>query len=188
MRYILFLIIYFSSLYSREWKYLYSEAFKMRYILAADFMKDMDLVVEVGGYKTPIIDFLPENICGICIDPRSEPMESGNKKILSEYFSEKHCYDVEGKLGVVLIGMDLNMNPSDWNSLMELIKRSKKLVIGYPNCWSPSKTQHNKILKRVKGLKLTKKVLLDFSGNDFGDLKDSWPPRVKRLLLFYENS
>lgn len=173
-------------LFSKEWKYLESESFKTRYVVAADFMKDMDYVVEVGGYKTPITDFLPDNVAAASIDPLSTPRDFGNKRVIKGYFPGDFQMPDVDDYGVVLIGLHIkDMSNSDWNQLITLIRKAKKVVIGFPQDWNPSHEQHRKIVKSA-GLKLSKQLLFDFSGNNFGDLSNSWPPRVKRLMFFYE--
>src|SRR6185295_8133269 len=41
-----------------EWKYLESEAFSMRYVIAGNFVDACRSVVEIGGARTPIDQFL----------------------------------------------------------------------------------------------------------------------------------
>ena len=41
-----------------NWPYLELEPFKIRSVLAAHFLKDCSEIVELGGYKTPISDFV----------------------------------------------------------------------------------------------------------------------------------
>ena len=175
----------FSSLFSIEWSYLKSEAFQMRYVLAADFMSDMDYVVEIGGYETPIVDFLPEHIGAVSIDPKSTAREFGNKKVVSDLFTDKSNLTIEGSYGVVILGLHLKgMSENDWGELIKLIQNASKLVIGYPISWKPSRRQHAKIMEQIN-FTLTKKVMMDLRGNDFGDLSDSYTPRARRLQLYY---
>ena len=179
------LCFYSQLIFAKEWRYLESEAFKMRYVVAADYMKDMDLVIEIGGYKTPITNFLPASVAAINIDPRSRSKEFDNKKVISGYYPRDFKMPIVEKYGVVLIGMELyGFTESDWDSLLNLLEQAEKVVIGYPQEWAPSISQHRRILENT-GLELKKKVLMDFTGNDFGDLNNSWPPRSKRLQFYY---
>lgn len=182
---IFFVTIFSVAIYGTEWKYLESESFKSRYVLAADFMKDMDFVVEIGGYKTPIVDFLPDSVAAISIDPKSESRKYGNKMVISDYYVDNSIIPQEKSYGVVLLGMDLeNLEGKAWLELLNLIRGAEKVVIGYPIDWMPSKKQHDKILNSVP-LRLSKKILLDLSGNNMGDMSNSYPPRVKRIQYYY---
>lgn len=186
-KFLILLVLFCTNLFSVEWKYLESDAFKSRYVLAADFMKDMDLVVEIGGYKTPIVDFLQDDVAAISIDPLSQQRTFGNKRVVSKFYIDNSFLPKVNDYGVVLIGMHLEaLSEEVWSNLLDLIAGAKKVIISYPICWDPSRIQHERICNAVPAMSLHKKILLDLEGNDFGDLEGSWPPRVKRMQYYYK--
>jgi hypothetical protein len=184
MKLILSFFLFISSINAIEWKYLYSEPFKTRYVLAADFLKNCDEIIEIGGYKTPISDFV-ENKKIIVIDPIIEfkqEKDVTHLPILFQKWDRKVCTD---NYGVLILGLDLlGMKEVDWQNLYDLIDKSKVTVLEFSIDYLESKEQFEKILKNVnKHIKMT--LTLDLSENTY-DLTNSWPPRTDRKICVLE--
>lgn len=163
-----------------EWKYLWSEPFKSRSVLAAYFVRNCNTVIEIGGYKTPISSFLPSNKKCIVLDPRTESFESENVKHLQINFEDWN--DVpEQPFGLVILGIELHMQEDGWQKLFALIEKSEITVIEVPIEHIHSVNQFNRILENTSK-KVDSKILLDLSGNNFGDLQGSAPPKTLRQI------
>lgn len=163
-----------------EWKYLWSEAFKSRSVLAAYFLRDCSTIIELGGYKTPISQFVSKDKKVIVIDPRTDPIDLDNTKHLQISFESWHG-ELEQPYGVVILGIELHMQNEGWHKLFNLIENSEIAVIEVPIEHCHSVDQFNIILQNTNK-KITSKILLDLSGNDFGNLDGSAPPKTLRQI------
>lgn len=162
----------------KEWKYLYSDAFKIRYVVAAHFLRDCPLVVEIGGYKTPISGFLKPGIKSVVIDPKTDPYEDQFTKHIKDHFQNVKL-ELSEPYGVAILGIEIHLQPEQWESLYEFLRKSQKVVVEVPVEHPPSVNQFEQILLNT-GLKIKVAVKMDLSDNDFGDLTDSAPPKCKR--------
>ncbi len=148
-------------------------------MIAAHYLKDCDNIIEIGGYKTPITDFLTHDYHqAVSIDPLIEPREE--KKILHaredfRYFDFKPY--ITKPYGLVMLGMDL---PFDFK-LFTLAASAKRLVIELPLCHRPSQLQFELLEKNVSW-HVDLQLKLDFSGNDLGNLENSFPIMPHRIL------
>lgn len=167
-----------------EWKYLLSEAFLTRQVLAAHFAKGCEGVIEIGGYKNPITDFLStafEYI--IVIDPLLEPMTwTGWVTSVRHICDEFQNVDLSeyNNFGLVILGMELDHSLVE--KLAELVRRSSVAVIEFPSCYTQSVMLWDSLLKLVPNKKVAVRIALDLTGNDVGDREDSWHPRYKRQM------
>ena len=163
----------------KEWKYLYSEAFKTRYVLASYFVKDYPLVIELGGYKTPISGFL-EKTKSIVIDPRTEPLKTEFTTHIKDYFQNVNL-DIKEDYAVVILGIELQMSVEQWKKVYSLLNNSKITVIEVPIEHIHSRNQLKMILDNTN-LKIDLTIAMDLSNNNFGDMSDSAPPKCKRTI------
>lgn len=171
------------------WKYLESEAFSSRSILAAYFVKDCPSVIEIGGGNTPIDLFLTgrhESV--IVVDPFIR--ESRNNTMNGQTCSVWHvrarfqdvCWHVErsGNYGLVMLGLELQgLTDADYRILYHLVDQAWVTVIEFPTSWVPSREQFDRIRSNTR----TGEVFgckLDLQGNDVGCCENSWPPRFDR--------
>jgi len=186
-----------------EWKYLWSEAFKSRYVLAAHLLKDCRNIIEIGGYMTPITDFLPLDGGFIdsvtVIDPRlreevryTHQSNHGNVSVSHHkmlftkdvvYYPSNPVF--RGKHGVALLGLDLHLDEEGWKSLFDLVRRAQRTVIEYAVSFPTGIQQYARILKET-GARVVFQAGLDLSGNDFGDLTDSAPLMTDRRIVALE--
>ena len=57
---------------AKQWNYLTSEPFQMRYLLAAGLLRKFKNILEIGSYKTPIFQFIDDTDKNILtLDPVS---------------------------------------------------------------------------------------------------------------------
>lgn len=170
-----------------EWTYLTSEAFQTRYVLAAHFVKDCANIIEVGGYKTPITTFLTgKHDSVLVLDPLTEPYEAhmlygriGSVSHIPIGFGEA-VINIEnlGNYGLVMLGMAIR---DDHAKLFDLVKRAAVVVIEFPPDFEPSAKLFHAIISTT-GRKIALQLGLDMTGNDFGDLSNSWHPRCQRMM------
>jgi hypothetical protein len=85
-----------------------------------------------------------------------------------------------------MLGMELQgLAASDWEALFELVDRSMITVIEFPGSCGPSREQFELIRAHTRTRERFR-VTLDLSGNDMGDVTNSWPPRFERDIHVLE--
>jgi hypothetical protein len=168
-----------------EWSYLTSEPFKLRYVLAAHFVRACPDVIEIGGYKTPIDYYLTGYHTSVTVlDPLIQ-VYSG------KYLNGKACYVQHLPIpfqdynnyppkdyGLVIIGMEIH---GELVALYELVARSAVTVIEFASDFAPACEQYIALRLATKR-KPKLNLKLDLGGNDFGDLTGSWQPRTRREM------
>jgi hypothetical protein len=179
----------------KDWNYLESEAFATRYVIAAHFVESCRSVIEIGGSKTPIDLFLTgQHDSVIVVDPF---VREGVRAVLNHQpcavshvrarFQDVDWHVPDGAdYGMVMMGLEIQgLEPEHYETLFQLINRSKITVVEFPPSWDPSLRQFEMIQANTN-TKVTVQMKLDFEGNDFGDLTNSWPPRCERTIYVLE--
>jgi len=174
------------------WRYLESEAFASRNMIAAHFLRGCASVMEIGGGKSSILPYLTgKHDCVITVDPhaRQDDVEIDECRVMR---LRARFQDVEWNIprgasyGMVMLGLELQgMADSDYRQLFQLIDQAKITVIEFPGSWEPSKQQFALIRANTR-TRLRFQVRLELAGNDFGDLSNSWGPRTDRELYILE--
>ena len=191
MKKILSLFLFFSfffanKIYSMEWEYLWSKPFKARYAVAAYYLKDCDEIIEIGGYRTPIDQFVHKSKKVIVIDPLIESKTFGNVKHYGCTLKDFPKVFPKSKYGVVILGLLLHdMDKETTTYLYNLIQNSQVTVIGIPSSYPASVKQFKEILQHSHK-KVTTTIGFDFSENTYPSSKNSWPPRTDRKLYVLE--
>lgn len=175
----------------KGWKYLESDAFAMRYVLAAHWVESCRSVIEIGGSRISIDQYLrggPERV--VVLDPqlRESHRETLHGRPCRVSRVRARFQDVDwhipkgAEYGLVMLGLEMQgLEARDWETLYQLVNRAQVTVIEYPPSWPPSCEQfarirdHTHTTTRFRGR-------LDLEGNEFGDLTNSWPPRCDREL------
>jgi len=164
-----------------EWKYLYSGVFKIRYVIAAHYLRDCETIVEIGGYRTPIDEFLTHDFSSVTvIDPLIVPMTSKRVSHLACDYREVDYSFLRGKpYGVAILGMEIPLS----ETLFELVRRARTVVIEFTEdpTWTHPRELYDELRKNTNLVQVAT-IALDLSGNHFGDLTDSWPPRTSRVI------
>jgi hypothetical protein len=181
--------------WGKEWKYLESRAFSTRYVLAAHFVSACHSVIEIGGAKTPIDQFLTgahESV--LVLDPfiRESYTDHLNGTLCHISHVRARFQDVDwhipptAEYGLVMLGIEIQgLTPQQYEMLYDLVNRAKVTVIEFPTSWAPSREQFEMIEKNTR-TKVTFQTKLNLEGNDFGDLENSWPPRCDREMHVLE--
>jgi len=165
-----------------SWAYLCSEPFQSRYAVAAWALRGLPLVIEIGGYKTPIDGFVGPGVRVLSIDPLCDPLEDGRVRRLTIDYRDFDFGPFLGlDYGLAMLGFDLPITPK----LLGLIAGARKIVIEYPDdgLWLDGRRAFEQLRP---ALKICWRLELNLADNDFGDLRGSWPARVRRLLYVCE--
>ncbi|MDP9171003.1 MAG: hypothetical protein M3N54_10335 [Acidobacteriota bacterium] len=167
-----------------NWNYLASEVFRVRSVIAAHYLRGCRHVIEIGGYKTPIDQFLTHDCESVTVvDPLVEPFASGSvKRVAADYRAFDFSFAPAGEYGLVMLGFDLPLS----DNLFRLVDGSRTTIIEFPEHpdWMQSRHSFDTLLENTH-LTLQVKMHLDLAGNDYGDLTDSWPPRTDRYLFVF---
>jgi hypothetical protein len=173
-----------------QWGYLRSEAFSVRNVLAAHFVRDCPTVIEIGGWHTPIDRYLTGHQSSVVVvDPfiREATRDELNGRPCCVRHVRARFQDLGWTVrapdyGLVILGLDLEgLSGDDEQALFELVRRARTTVIEFPTSWDPSREQYARLLAATSVDELVG-ARIDLAGNDFGDLTNSWPPRVEREL------
>ena len=172
------------------WKYLESDAFAVRSILAANYLRDCPMVIEIGGGKPTIDNFLTAHhhivVVGPGIHDRKVAVPEGDgytfRHIRARFQDLEWEIKRPGEYGLVMLGLELHgLSDDNWRTLFALINGARATVIEFSTSFAPSCQQFTKICRNTT----TREQFackLDLSGNDVGDLINSWPPRFDREL------
>lgn len=167
------------------WNYLYSDIFKIRYLIAAHYLRECPHVIEIGGYKTPIDQFLQHDYESVVVlDPLVEPKESGRIRHIACDYRDFDTTSLDGSAyGLAILGFDLPLS----DQLYRLANGARRTVVEFPEdpTWTQSRDGFNAFLAHTR-LRQIAQMRLDLSGNEYGDLTDSWPPRVYRNIYVLE--
>ena len=178
-----------------DWKYLESEAFATRYVIAAYFVEPCRSVIEIGGAKTPIDLFLTGHHDSVVVlDPFIREMHctAMNGRPSEVAHVRARFQDVDWKVpqdadyGIVMMGLEIQgLEPQHYETLFQLVNKARVTVIEFPPSWEPSRQQFEMIKSNTK-TKVTVQMKLNLEDNDFGDLTNSWPPRCDRMIYVLE--
>lgn len=175
---LLFLIVLLSHAYvSGSASYLTSQPFKARLELAASWMDDCPIIVEIGGGSNPINKYVTGKRV-IVIDPEIKRHDEGSVSHIRKNFEN---WDDAGELNgkkyaVLLMGLELKMQDGGWHKLFGLIDGSHKAVIEYSVTYKLAK-QQVKDIKKNSPKQIIKECDFDFSEKDFSKYKEVFPYR-----------
>ncbi|MFZ0566286.1 MAG: hypothetical protein WAM28_08900 [Chlamydiales bacterium] len=160
----------------REWPYLTSEALKTRYAITAYLLRDSDTIVEIGGYKTPISDFVTDKTV-IVIDPKMKAKNNSQVFHLPIKFQDWEEEQLKNSdYAVVILGLDLHMDNDAWQKLFKLINASRKTVIEFSTSYKPARKQFQYICENINK-KPTLTMKLDLSNTDSSKYPEYYPFR-----------
>jgi len=172
--------------------YLASDALCARHILSAHFLNICPTTIEIGGIAVTIVEFLASTTRDIIvfdpwIDEETVPRDltPGRRTV---YHIRGRFNDFEWEItkpceyGVVMLGLELEgLSDDDFDMLFKILSNAKVVVLEYPPSWEFSAEQFRRICDNI-GMQEKFHYTLDLTGNDVGDLSNSWPPRLKREL------
>jgi len=176
-----------------DWKYLDTDAFRTRQVLAAHYVADCACVYEIGSHHNPISGFLrgphdyvicadpniPEEICGYSGDYKRNGRLVARRMNLYKGAADEVCPLNLEDCGLVVLGYD----PSglDLGFFLNVIEKCQVAVLEGWEGFGPWQALRQKL--SFTGKKIAVHIKMDLSGNDFGDMSDSYPPRCNRELI-----
>lgn len=152
-----------------QWAYLLTEQLKTRYAVAAFLLRDCKTIVEIGGYKTPISDFVkdkPIHVIDPLVDPSTNPLAIHHRVGVQDWRPPGNLKD----FGLIMLGIHLT-GICCWADLHELVNRSTRTIIGVAQNWKPSRDQFAGIQASVNKKKCTR-IIMDFT-EDYTDTQPS---------------
>ena len=176
-----------------DWKYLYTEPFLTRHVLAAHFVKNCENVFDVGCGSRPITEFLRgphKNV--ICADPLMPDKFVGTQssyKVANRLVAKTatwyrgNAFDVQPDCldgyGSILLGFD-PLGKDIYYEVAHIVEWSEVCVLEGWSEYEPWKK-----LKSILS-EPTLRIKIDLRGSDLGDMSDSFPPRLDRELLVFK--
>lgn len=162
---------------NREWPYLTSEVLKTRYAIVAYLLRDYATIVEIGGYKTPISDFVSGKKI-IVIDPKIAAKKDSNVTHLSIKLQNWDEKEIENsKYALIILGMDLrDMDDIAWEKLFSLINNATAVILEFSSSYKLAQQQFNSICKKTSK-KINMTIKLDLSKNDGSKYHEFYPFR-----------
>ncbi len=151
-----------------------SEVFQSRYLVAANYLRNCNHILEVGGCSTPITNYLRgahESVT--VVDPLVDPMQGetlNNRPCVVRHIPLKiQDYDPTGhENGFAVLGMpQLPLEP-----VLGIMRRCEVSVVEFPLAFLPSCLMFKSILDS-RYFDVTARIVFDFSHNDTGNLSDS---------------
>lgn len=174
----------------KQWNYLTSEPFQMRYLLAAGLLRKFKNILEIGSYKTPIFQFIDDeekNV--ITLDPMVldiQKSESQGSRFLDFRCMEMQPFDGE-EYALVMLGMDL---PINWK-LKNIITNASLAIFEFTEDaqWKKSRELYDGLVEELNLNELAS-VVLDLEGNDFSMFggENEWPARTSRNIKVVSSS
>lgn len=170
---------------TKQWNYLASEPFQMRYMLTASLLRKHENILEIGAYKTPLYKFLEDQGKKVrCIDPLIL-QETHTPTQWSEPYDYR-CIELDPFGGqpyaLVIMGLDLPIT----YKLKHYLQTAEAAVIEFPEDagWKRSRETFDQLVLDA-GLTVLSQVHMDFKGNDFSEYQkpNEWPPRVDRYVF-----
>lgn len=163
----------------------------VRQAIAAQFLRECEHIVEIGGYTNPITDYLthhPKSVTSI--DPKTPPFEAEElngtpckvRHIARKF--QQETFDLEpGSYGLVLLGYSLKPwgeSAPDDDQLFRLADRARRVIIDHVIDFARSEAQLPRLLGRGT-LREVHRIDMQFHDEDVGG-----EPFANRRLLVLE--
>jgi hypothetical protein len=153
------------------WGYLDTEPLQMRYVLAAHFLRGVEDVVEIGGYRNNVItNFLTGHHRSVTVYSLDEEFEAMTADVLNgaacrirhvRDFFQNHEPAAAG-YGLVALGLEIH-GPIE--PFCALVRDSSIAVLEVPVSHQPSADCLDHVLRSVPS-RLRCRIDLDFSANE----------------------
>ena len=166
-----------------KWDYLTTPLFRARYVLAAHFLpKHITTIVEVGGWKNCIVDYL-ESGTVIAIDPLLEI--PANPRV-QPYLMRVQDFPLEllrgSSFALVIMGFDI-LNRKDLAALGEMMNLADVIIVEHAIEHETNLHELASLLREVNAVP-TLRIQIDLSGNHLE--ASEFPPFFKRELIMLE--
>lgn len=169
---------------AKQWNYLASEPFQMRYLLVAGLLRKFKNILEIGSYKTPVFQYIDDDEKNIiAVDPmifEEEKSQTQRSRMIDFRCLEFVPFGGED-YALVMLGLDL---PIEFE-LKQWIRNAKLVIIEYPEDheWKKSRETYEALKYELGFVELTG-VHMNLNGYNCQDYlrADEWPPRTQRFI------
>jgi hypothetical protein len=181
------------------WEYLESEPFAIRSVIAASFLSHCQTVVEIGGLRPAIDQFLHEDHLSIIVveqfiretkhvlqkmGPKIGP--SKVRRVRSRFQDLEWTILQPYKYGLVMLDFELpGMSEDDYQRLFRLVDNSQVTILEFAPSWEQS-SQQFRLLRRNTSMRERFACKLDLLGNDVGSLVGCELPDFNREIHVLE--
>jgi hypothetical protein len=157
----------------QQWSYLASEVFQIRYLVAANYLRNCTHILEVGGCSTPVTNYLRgahESVT--VVDPLVEPLQAetlNNRRCLVRHIAMRlEDYTPTGhENGFAVLGMP----QLPLELVLGIMRRCDVSVLEFPPAFLPSCLMFKAVLDSGY-FDVTARVEFDLSHDDIGNLSD----------------
>ena len=165
-----------------------SEVFQIRYLVAANYLRNCNHILEIGGCSTPITNYLRgahESVT--VVDPLVEPMQAetlNNRPCVVRHIPRRiEDYSSTGdENGFAVLGMpQLPLEP-----VLDIMRRCDVSVLEFPPAFLPSCLMFKAVLDS-RYFDVRARVVFDVSHNDVENLSDS-SMTVRHLFVLQNRS
>jgi len=168
-----------------QWRYMATEVFQSRYLVAANYLRNCSHILEVGGCSTPITGYLrgPHESVTV-VDPLVEPLEAdtlnGQPCVVRHIPRKVQDYVPTGREdGFAALGMpQLPLEP-----VLRIMRGCTVSVLEFPPAFLPSCVMFKAVLGSGH-FDVAARIAFDLSGNDVSSLHD--PTMTLRHLFVLE--
>jgi hypothetical protein len=126
---------------TKRWEYLVSPQFNIRKVIAVEYLKDCETIIDVGAFKKKLP--IKHNATLYTIDPLETISEAFHGKFSDWIKSEPILY---GKVGVALLGFDFEGDDYEWEHLVSFLQNVDVIVLECATEFDSSMSQMNKLL------------------------------------------
>jgi hypothetical protein len=155
-----------------RWEYLVSKEFQLRQYICEYYLDDVDYVFDIGAYKKT---FSREGV--IALDPL-KTMPDSFHGTLSEWCLGN---DIPNNFAVVVMGLHIEGDDVEMQTLINLIKKANVVLIEYPINHKPSVDQFDRILEECN---LKSNTIVDLTFPD--PQTEGYVPYLNRRLTVLE--
>ena len=169
----------------QQWDYMASEVFQIRYLVAANYLRNCSHILEVGGCSTPITHYLRGGHASVTVvDPLVEPLHAetlNNQPCVVRHIPMRvEDYTPTGKEnGFAVLGMP----QLALEAVLGIMRRCDVSVLEFPVRFLASCLMFKAILDS-REFDVAVRIVFDFSHNDVGNLGD--PSMTLRHLFVLE--
>ncbi len=181
--------------YRQDMAYLDTELFQSRQVLAAYYLRSCTTILEIGGFVSPVCDFLghqPKHV--IILDPRitagvdqqlhGRPCQYERVRCRFQEYSLQLAPRSYGCaiLGYSLKGMEADSGQAAWSQLVTLVSQASVAVLEYAPDWPLAAQAIDRLM-----LELPVPPVLDF-GLDLGTASPEFVEYPRRRMLVFRQT
>lgn len=169
---------------NKQWNYLASEPFQVRYMMVAGLLRRFDNILEIGSYKTPVFQFIDDDTKNvIAVDPLVfDEVKSDHQYSLNVDYRCLEFPPFQGEpFALVILGLDVPLS----SKLKQIMLAAEIVIIEFPEDqqWKRSREIFDSLMAEL-ALHTLLSLHLNLEGNDFSSYENEheWPARTQRYI------